>query len=145
MTAKCSDCRSEASLAETLLPGIRFVLSNRELKLRVADLLICAQQKKKKKRFAQNVELYAFWFFSTQWVDANEGGDARKTTLCTYMCVSFLSDATTHVLHYILLCSFLTPTIKACETTPNVLVGDSLQEGYTQGVLFVVVFLLLSI
>lgn len=85
------------------------------------------------------------FFFSTQRVDANEGRDARKTTVCTYMCVSFLSDATTHVLHYVFLCSFLTPTIKACETTPNVLVGDSLQEGNAQGFLFVFVFLLLSI
>lgn len=43
--------------------------------------------------------------------------------------------------HYVFLCSFLTPTIKACETTPNVLVGDSWQEGFC---LFVC-FLLLSI
>lgn len=93
MTAKCSDCRSETSLAETLLPGIRFVLSNRELKLRVAALLIYVRQKKK---VLSKCRALCVLFFSTQ--RANEGCDTRKTTVCIYIRGSILSDATTQII-----------------------------------------------
>lgn len=91
----------------------------------------------KKKRFAQNVERYAFCFFwHNGWMQMR--GVLLEKLLCVFI---YVWASYFKLRHYVFLCRFLTPTIKARETTPNVLVGDSWQEGFC---LFVC-FLLLSI